>query len=171
MSLFGSKKDVALFYNINRELINNVVSISVDIYKTSVADTIDSLYGESMGKIYLPAVRVSCLVELEDQEYVDTELSLDITQGATFSFLRYDLETVAKLVIESGDIINYNGAYWEIDSIIENQYFMGKNPESSLDSPDHGSNFSVIAKAHQTRKSKLNIEPIRTSFNKKLRNI
>jgi len=171
MGLFGSLRDVRLFNLLNKELINDVIGISVDIYKASLTDMSDDLYGEAINKVYFPGVRIGCMIEVEDQEYVSDEFGVDINQTAKFNFLREELKVVANLVLESGDIIGWNDAYWEIDSIAENQYIAGKNPDTDKGDGAHGGNFSILCSTHQTRKTKLNIEKIHRAYNNKLRNI
>ena len=117
MALFGSSKDMNLFNTFNRELINNIIDTQVDVYKVSVSDSNDNLYGEHINKVYNPAVRVACLVEFQDPVYVDAEYGTDIDQEANFSFLRDMLKETANLVLEVGDIIEHDNSYWEIDKI------------------------------------------------------
>tara|TARA_R100000278_G_scaffold118279_1_gene98788 strand:- start:51 stop:566 length:516 start_codon:yes stop_codon:yes gene_type:complete len=171
MALFGSSKDMNLFNTFNRELINNIIDTQVDVYKVSVSDSNDNLYGEHINKVYNPAVRVSCLVELQDPVYVDAEYGTDIDQEANFSFLRDMLKETANLVLEVGDIIEHDNSYWEIDKIIENQYVVGKNPETDKNTKSFGSNFSVVCNTHRARMSKLNIEKPVKLYNKILKNI
>ena len=52
MALFGGQRDISLFRTLNRELINDLVDTEVDIFKTSVYDVNDNLYGEAINKIY-----------------------------------------------------------------------------------------------------------------------
>ncbi len=67
MALFGSARDVSLFRTLSRELINEIIDIEVDIFKSAVYDSDTNLYGESINKVYKPGIRVSCLVDPEDQ--------------------------------------------------------------------------------------------------------
>ena len=88
MGLFGSYRDVRLFNLMNRELINEVIGISVDIFKSALVDMDENLYGESINKVFFPGVRIACMIEVEDQEYQSEEFGLDINQSAKFNFLR-----------------------------------------------------------------------------------
>ena len=114
-----------------------------------------------------------------------------MNQGATFNFLKYELESVANVVLEVGDVIAWDTKYWEIDSLIENQYFVGKNEKTTTAKVDQGvgqlavgaaddfesplevgsinqevfgQSISIIAVTHQSRKSKLKIEKIRSGI-------
>ena len=171
MALFGSSKDINLFNTFNTELINNIIDTQVDVYKVSVSDANDNLYGEHIDKVYNPAVRVGCLVELQDPSYVDAEYGTDIDQEANFSFLRDMLKNTANLVLEVGDIIDYDGSYWEVDKVIDNQYVTGRNPDFDKNEKSFGSNFSIVCNTHRARMSKLNIEKSTKTFNRKLKNI
>ena len=50
MSLFGKAQDIAFIQGINRELINDVLDIAVDIYKPHVHASRENLYGETIKK-------------------------------------------------------------------------------------------------------------------------
>ena len=177
MALFGGSRDISLFRKVSRELVNDFVDTEVDILKTSVYDVNENLYGESIDKIFKPGVRVNCLIELEDQEWESTELGPDVTQQSKFSFLRDDLlpagsigTPASNIVLEVGYIIYWNLIYWEIDSVIQNQLIVGKDPEKdkgfvSGERAEFGSNFSIICQTHQTRKSRTQLENIRVGYN------
>jgi len=171
MALFGSSKDIKLFNSLSKELIDKIIDTKVDVYKVSVSANNDNLYGEHINKIYDPAIRLACLVELQDPSYIDAEYGTDIDQEAEFSFLMDTLRNVANLVMEVGDIIDYDGSYWEVDKVIDNQYVAGKNPDHDKNTESYGSNFSVICNTHRARTSKLNIEKQTKVYNKKLSNI
>jgi len=65
------------------------------------------------------------------------------------------------LVPEVGDIIEWDKAYFEIDSMVDNQILGGKDPDYSLAGGEHGSSHSIICSTHMTRMSRLNIEDVR----------
>ena len=162
MALFGGRRDISLFRRLNKELINEFVDTTVDILKSSLLDANDNLYGEALGKTYFPAVRVGALITHDDQEWGDSEFGVDVNQSSQFAFLRDELKDVANLVLEVGDIIDWNNAYWEIDSIIENQYTMGKNPDTSNAGCNFGWNQSIVCNTHMTRRSRISIERTNT---------
>ena len=143
------------------------VDTQVDIFKTSLPDNNVNLYGEvSRNKVYLTAVRVPSLITHEDQEWVDTDFGIDVNQGTTFAFAKEILKNTSNLVIEVGDIIGWNESYYEIDSTVENQFFLDKNPDTTKESKEYsrdvldkfGSSLSIICSAHLTRRSALSIE-------------
>lgn len=191
MALFGGDRDIALIQTINRELLNNIVDTTIDIYKISLYDTNANLYGESLRKIYKPGVRVASLITHEDQAWDSSEFGPDMSQIATFAFLKYELEVVADVVLEVGDVIAWDEKYWEVDGVVENQYFMGKHDKTTttkvdkyigdmvIDDPSYGTPFkiggyqevfgsslSIIVNTHQSRRSKLKIDQIRSGFSR-----
>jgi hypothetical protein len=68
------------------------------------------------------------------------------------------------IFIEVGDVLEYNGDYWEIDAIQENQFFGGKNPDYSFATERWGHNVSIIANTHLTRRSRIQIEEFRPAI-------
>jgi len=176
MALFGGQRDISLFRTLNRELINDLVDTEVDIFKTSVYDVNDNLYGEAINKIYKKGVRVNCLITHDDQTWDSSEFGPDVNQSATFAFLRDDLlptgsigTPAANVVLEVGDVIWWNNIYWEIDATNENQLIVGKTPDTDLgytsgQRDDFGNSFSIICQTHQTRKSKVQFENIREGY-------
>jgi hypothetical protein len=176
MALFGGQRYISLFRTLNRELINDLVDTEVDIFKTSVYDVNDNLYGEAINKIYKKGVRVNCLITHDDQTWDSSEFGPDVNQSATFAFLRDDLlpagsigTPAANVVLEVGDVIWWNNIYWEIDATNENQLIVGKTPDTDLgytsgQRDDFGNSFSIICQTHQTRKSKVQFENIREGY-------
>ena len=184
MALYGKKRDISLFRHLNRELMGDIISQECAYYKLKLAETKVNLYGESAGaKYYYDPVLLSCLVERSPQEYPDDEFGVQYNQNIDFRFLRDDLLNRAKdfnidydqgdyfgadLVPEVGDIIMYYQGYYEVDDIIGNQYFMGKNPDYPYDTnpinpglENFGSNISIICKTHYTPADKVQIEKAR----------
>jgi len=70
-----------------------------------------------------------------------------------------------------GDIVLYQESYYEIDDLISNQYFGGKNPDypnkgsNGQQNPlnpqleKFGANVSIVARTHYVPSDKLNISP------------
>jgi len=177
MALFGAERDISLFRHINRELMGDIITQQCSFYKFKIEETKINLYGEAAEeKYYMGPVLLNCLVERRDQEYPETDLGTDFNWGATFKFLRDDLLDKnqdfnidtniygADLVPEVGDIIMYNEGYYEVDNIISNQYFMGKNPDYPNEvnplNPgleNFGSSISIICEAHYVPADKVGI--------------
>jgi hypothetical protein len=166
MPLFGGKRDISLFRNINREIINKIIDTEIDYYKISLVDTNTNLYGESDNKIFFLPVRVHSIIgQLEDQETMYKEYGVDVDQTNTFSFLKDDLRN-RNLVPEVGDVIHWNEIYWEIDRIIENKYFMQRNHDTNKTiGRDWGWSVDITCVAHSTRRTKLDVEESRFGDN------
>ena len=67
------------------------------------------------------------------------------------------------LVPEIGDIVLFNNDFWEVDTFVENQFFVGKKPEFAIseDTQDFGVSLSIILGTHLSRIEKLNLVPLR----------
>jgi len=184
MALYGGKRDISLFRHLNRELMGDIISQECVYYKLKLAETKVNLYGESAGsKYYYPPIILSCLVQRSPQEYPDDEFGVNFNQNIDFRFLRDDLLEKAKdfnidydqgdyfgadLVPEVGDIIMYYEGYYEVDDVIGNQYFMGKNSDYNYNPnpinpglENFGESISIICKTHYTPADKVQIEKAR----------
>lgn len=156
MALFGGSRDVSLFRSINRELLHRIIDVEVLVYKLNLSSTTMNVYDETTNKVYDSAVLIPSLITIDDQSWNADDYSADITQTATFAFLRDDLVD-RNIPISIGDIIEFKSRFFEIDSIVENQNVVGKDPDSWFGGSDHGYNVSIICQAHVTRQSKLDI--------------
>ena len=164
MARYGSERDISLFRHLNRELMGDIITQQCAIYKFKLDETNVNIYGEAAGeKYYMGPVLFNCLVERRDQEYPETDLGTDFNWGANFKFLRDDLVD-SDVVPEVGDIILYQEGYYEVDSIIANQYFMGKNPDYpnspnplNPDLDKFGYNVSIICQTHYVPADKVGI--------------
>lgn len=154
MSLFGSKRDSEFFNSINRELIVDVVDSEVAYYKFNKEDTVTDIYNESKTSIYHNPVLIACLVKRGDQQWNNTDGGDDLTQTISFGFVR-DMLVDLDLKPEQGDVIEFNKEYWEVDSVIENSYFMSRNPETTYSGPEWGYNASVIVTGRFKQRSSL----------------
>jgi len=174
MSLFGTARDASLIRHIGRELVNNIIEQQVGYYKIDLAKTTSNMYGESSAKIFYDPVLVNCLIERSAQEWKTDSFGPDVDRKIQLRFLRDDLKGYELSIElpeggrgfqygiypEVGDIVLWHNNYYEIDDILENQYFVGKDPDYSY-SPDNinfGSSISIIVNAHYTREERLGIE-------------
>lgn len=168
MPLFGGKRDISFFRNINREVINKIIDTEIDFYKISLTTTEANLYGEADNgkKMYQVPVRMHCIIGmLEDPETLYKEYGIDVDQANTFSFLKDDLRNRV-LVPEVGDIIHWNEMYWEIDQVVENKYFMQRNQDTNKTiGKDWGWSTDIVCIAHSTRRTKIDIEESRMGNN------
>ena len=160
MPLFSGARDISLIEKLNEELINGIIQTEIYYYKLILDEVNDNVYGEGTDKRYYAGVKLPTLVDRSNQNYVEEAYGVDLQQAATFSFLRKEF-TQLNLIPEVGDIIEWDKAYFEIDSMVDNQIFGGKDPDYSLAGGMHGSSHSIICTTHMTRMSRLNIEDVR----------
>ena len=162
MALFGGSRDISLFNNLNKELINDIIQTEVGYYKFVIEKTISNIYGESMGKMYYEPVRLAGLIDRQDQSWSSDEFGSDINQTLNFKFLKKELKDI-NLVPEVGDILLFRNNFYEVDSRVENQLIMGKDPDYAISTgtTDFGNNHTVILNTHLSRVEKLNLIPLR----------
>lgn len=164
MALFGTQRDVSLMRSINRELMGDIITQQCAVYKLNIEETRVNIYGESSGaKYYQEPVLLNVLLERGDQTYNSSDMGVDYTRDVEFRFFRDDLVD-ASVVMEPGDIIMYYEAYFEVDSIKDNQLFVGKDPRYPYNQnplnpglEEFGSNISIICSTHYTPADKVQI--------------
>ena len=162
MSLFGSKKDFGLLTKMNRELLQDIIEQEIAFYKLSINETHANIYGESSEKTFYDPIVMQCIITRGDQVFTTDDFGPDVTRELNFAFLRDDFVDLG-LVPEVGDIIMLSENYYEIDSIVENEYFFGKDPDYNYARSDkYGKSISIRCSAHLTRSDKLGIT--RTRF-------
>ena len=144
---FVPQKEVQLFDVMNEELIDEIVGQTVDIYKISIDDTEENMYGESTTKYYNDGFRVNCLINFIEPEMLQDEFGADLNTSIEMYFHRNTLKD-AGFLPEVGDIVDWNDFYFEINSITEPQLIAGHQ------------NFKhqIKAVAHRSRLSSLQIE-------------
>ena len=175
MALFGSARDANLIRSVNKELINNYIDTEVGFYKLNLEATRANLYGESDNKVYYSQTKMNCIVLKDVKSVTGDEYGLEYNRPGTFAFLRDTLKD-NNIIIETGDILQYDGEYWEIDSTSASEYFAGKNPARDIgyvngERGEFGYNVSVVCEAHVTRRNGLNIQEVRTGINRPNDNI
>ena len=163
MPLFHGQRDAGLVHKFNMELIVDIIDTEVAVYKLSIENTKTNLYNESDKKVYYSAIKVPALIDYQPQTYEGTEFGQDFQQTSNFAFIREYLKAV-DIFIEVGDVIEYNGEWWEVDAVQENQFFGGKNPDYSFATERWGHNVSIVANTHLTRRSRINIEEFRSNI-------
>ena len=156
--LFGSNRDFDLLVNINRELLKDVIEQEILYYKLSLEDTEANLYGEALDKTYWSPLKLNCLITRGDQVVTSDDFGPDLNREASFAFIRQDLVDV-QVVPEVGDIVVWNEDYYEVDTVRENQLFVGRDKSYNLTNygSGHGSSLSIIVDCHQTRRERTGI--------------
>jgi signal peptidase I len=139
------------------------------------------MYGENVeGKFYIGPVLLSCLIERNDQLFPTSDLGPDLVYGIDVAFLKDDLLNKnydfnidtefygANLVPQVGDIIMFQEGYFEVDNVVNNQLFVGKDPEypNSINPLNPGlQNFgwdiSILCKTHYVPQDRVNITKAR----------
>jgi len=163
MSIFGYRKDFNLFRGISRELLSEVVEQVVGYYKIGLESTTSNMYGESTNKSYNDPIKLNCRVERGDQQTSTNDFGQDVNRTAQFMFLKDDFKD-AMLRAEIGDIILWQGDFYEVDNVKENQLFFGKDDDYNEIEEYHskyGASVSIICEAHLTRRERLGIEEAR----------
>ena len=162
MALFGKSRDISLFHNLNNELLKDIIQTEVAYYKFALEQTTSNVYGESMGKNYYEPLKIACLIDRSDQDWSSNEFGSDINQSIDFQFLKNELRNI-NLIPEIGDILLFRNNFYEIDSKVENQLILGRDPDYAIstDTVDFGDSFSILVSAHISRVEKLNLIPLR----------
>ena len=163
MPLFGGSRDISLFRTMNKELINDIIQTELGYYKFVLQDSETNVYGESDKKVYYEPLLIPALITKDDQIWNESEFGPDITQQMTFAFLKATM--VEKNVVpEIGDIVLFNNDYFEFNSIVENQFFVGKNPDYSMneDTDNFGVSLSIICRVSKSRIEQLKTIPFRS---------
>ena len=163
--LFGSNRDFDLLVGINRELLKDVVEQEVIYYKLSLEETESNLYGEALIKNYWTPVKFNCLITRGDQIVTSDDFGPDLNREASFAFIRQDLVDV-NMVPEVGDIVVWNEDYYEVDTVRENQLFVGRDKSYNLTSygSRFGSSMSIVVDCHQTRRERTGITHTTSEF-------
>ena len=160
--LFGSNRDFDLLVNINRELLKDIIEQEVLYHKLSLEDLDTNLYGESLQKSYFENIKLNCLITRGDQVIDIKEFGPDLGRESSFAFLREDLKDV-NIVPEVGDIVQWHRDFYEVDTVRENQLFLGRDNNYNLASYGNGfgSTISIIVDCHLTRADRVGIAEVR----------
>ena len=84
MVLFGGARDICFFNSINGELIKDIIQTEVAYYKFALEQTNSNVYGESMGKNYYEPMKLSCLINRQDQSWSSDGFGSDVNQTVDF---------------------------------------------------------------------------------------
>ena len=146
---FVPQKEINVIDSMNEELIDEIIGQSVDIYKVSIDNTDENVYGESTTKYYEVGFRVNCLIQFNEPEITQDEFGADENSDIEMYFQRNNLSSGSlNFYPEMGDIVDWNDHYWEINGTTEPQLIAG-HP---------GYKHSIVATAHRARLSSLQIE-------------
>ena len=162
MALFGGSRDINLFHTLNSELLKDIIQTEIAYYKFALEQTTINVYGESMGKVYYEPMKIACLINREDQSWSSDDFGSDVKQSIDFNFLKDELKDI-NLVPEVGDLLLFRNNFYEVDGKVENQLFMGRDPDYalSIETQNFGDSFSIILNTYISRVEKLNLIPLR----------
>jgi hypothetical protein len=147
MAKFISDRDVNFFKGIAREVVDAVVQNAIVLYKVNLAETRVNLYGEAMNKTWHTGVQLYALISKEPESARYEGFGPETDQNIEFRLDRWMCEE-KNTYPEIGDVIYFNGAYFEIDNTTEIQYSGGLSEFS----------FSIVCQTFMVSKSNLNIE-------------
>jgi hypothetical protein len=159
LALFGSVRDVLLINSINRELLPDIITQQVGYYKVNLEATTTNIYGESANKFVSGPALLNCLVTRGDQAWTAADgFGPDLNRTVSFAFFLEDLKDL-QILPEVGDVIFWYENYYEVDGVVDNQYFVGKIPEYSYSEGlnQFGSSISIVCSTHLEPADKLGI--------------
>ena len=90
---FLPEKEFNLIQDMNEELIDEIVGQSVDVYKVSIENTEENLYGESTTKYYDVGFRVNCLLLYNEPEVTQDDFGTDVGGSIEMYFQRANLSS------------------------------------------------------------------------------
>jgi hypothetical protein len=147
MPKFISDRDVSFFKGIARELVDTVIQNTIVLFKVNLNETKINLYGESINKTWHAGVELYALINKEAKSATYEGFGSDTKQNIEFKLDRWMCEEKNSYP-EIGDVIFFDGSYYEIDNTNETQ-FVGGQPTN---------NFSIVCNTFMVNKSSLNIE-------------
>jgi len=164
MAIFGSARDISMFRKINRELLGDVITQQLAVYKYALDKTKVNMYGEaSGGKWFNGPTLLNALITVQNKTDGTSDLGVDFNWSIKIAFLKDDLLD-ANLVVEIGDVILYQESYFEVDVATDTQYFVGKDPDYPYNQnplnpglEQFGYNVSLICEAHYIPADRVNI--------------
>jgi hypothetical protein len=147
---FVPQKEIELFDDMNEELIDEIVGQAIDIYKVSISETDTNIYGEAKGggaKTFESGFQVNCLIQYGEPDVDQNEFGPDVNANIEMYFHRNSLSG-SNFYPEIGDIVDWNGFYFEVNGVTEPQLIAGH--------PSY--KHQVKATATRTRLSSINLE-------------
>lgn len=164
MALFGKSRDINLFTTVSRELLRDIISQEVGYYKHVLGETVSNLYGEAASTRYFQGpFLINCLISKLEQTWTADDFGPNIDHAVTINFLREDLQDY-QVYPEVGDVFTYVDNYYEIDTVADNQFVVGKDPEHAYESDltSFGRNFSITVTAHLIPSDKVGLSKERS---------
>lgn len=134
---------------INSELSEEIIESEVVLWKLKIEDVMTNVYGESLQKQRYEPIELTAFIDYPEKSVTsDGMIGIDSRQNPQFRFVREILRK-KEVYPETGDILGFNGLYYEVDNVQEVQLLASR--------PDL--NHSIICDTHLTRRDMLQIEP------------
>lgn len=163
MALFGSKRDINFFKTVNKEVISDIIEQNVGYYKLNLEETRPDIYGDSQNKIWYEPVLLPCLINHTDFSTTNESGTTNVVRQLTIYFLK-DTLIEKNIYPERGDFIVWNDDEFELRTVNENLYVMGKIPEFNYSGDyldNYGDSFSYQCIFTYVSPEKSNLNPAR----------
>lgn len=180
MPRFFNARDLNFIKTIAEEVLDYVAETTVVLFKMSVGETKTNLYGESLGKVWHAPSPLMALVDREPKNVSYEGFGPDNTQAVEFRFMRERMRTHKLPIVrdvngtpipvgaiqnemygypEIGDVILFDGDYYEIDNVREN-LLIGGSPQIYNQETEvfEDANMTLTAVAFKVRRSQVQIE-------------
>jgi hypothetical protein len=180
MPRFFNARDLNFIKTIAEEVVDYVSETTIVLFKMSVGESKTNLYGESLGKVWHAPAPLMALIDRQSKVVRYEGFGPDNTQAVEFRFMRERLRTHKLPILrdvngtplpvgaiqneiygypEIGDVILFDGDYYEIDNVVEN-LLVGGSPQ--IYNQENGefvdANMTLTAVAFKVRRSQVQIE-------------
>lgn len=151
MSLFGSARDISMFRRVNKELINKIIDTSIYYYER-IETAVANIYGETTGDdTFYKALIIPAVIEIDMSEWENNNGIQDNTRAGKVTFLRDTLKDQFNVYPQVGDVIGWEGVFWEISAVVDDNTYTNKG-EFWEGGSDHGQLWSITCQVHKMRK-------------------
>jgi len=160
MALFGGERDRKFIASIANEVVTAIVDTEIEFFKLILDATKVNIYGESTKKEYYNSIILPCLITKEPKSAQNEDYGHTYTRTLEFALSR-DIINKSKLEPDAGDIVFWDNEYYELDNVDANQYWTGKNQETSPAGVEYGYSVATLCEAHATRLTAQQIKNLR----------
>ena len=149
MARFTGPNDITLFKHFSEELVEDIVTTTIQLFKLSINESKTNLYGESFGNVWRAPSTVMCIVDREPMNLVYEGFGPDKQQAVEFRFNRQrcretsfavpkvrdvngtlvPTEAIQNLTVgypEIGDVVLFDGIYYELDNVRQSALIGGQ---------------------------------------------
>lgn len=133
-------------------MINKIIGSAINYYKIDTQKSQTNIYGQSTNKTFFQNIKIMGLIEFEDYSTQNSQFGYNIFNKLKIRLDRQYMSKQIELYPCVGDIIQWNNSYYDISSVIQNQFIGGQTQQQN--------NWSIICQCILTKKSKLFIESL-----------